>query len=40
MTSATAVHYEPFQQEGRDRLFETYRALRDEAPVYRTESGY
>jgi cytochrome P450 len=40
MTSATAVRYEPFQQEGRDRLFDTYRALRDEAPIYRTESGY
>ncbi len=39
MTS-TFVRYEPFEQAGRDRLFETYRALRDEAPVYRTDSGY
>lgn len=40
MPSVAAVHYEPFQQAGRDRLFETYEQLRDEAPVYRTESGY
>lgn len=40
MTSTTVLEYEPFQEEGRGRLFETYQRMRDEAPVYRTKSGY
>lgn len=40
MTRTTTVRYEPFQEQGRDRLFDTYERLRSEAPVYRSESGY
>jgi cytochrome P450 len=40
VATSTSIRYEPFEQAGRDRLFETYEVLRDEAPVYRTESGY
>ena len=38
--TTTSIRFEPFEQAGRDRLFETYEVLRNEAPVYRTESGY
>ena len=38
--TTTSIRFEPFEQAGRDRLFETYEVLRNEAPVYHTESGY
>jgi cytochrome P450 len=38
--TTTKIRYEPFEQAGRDRLFETYEVLRNEYPVHRTDSGY